>query len=698
MVHSGYQTPKTNSDSHEATEDSRESTEDLATLRLLTEQLPSVLPGVIDEFYARLLQDSATAKILGYLSSQRVDELKRHQVAHLLLVLDPDSDPSARQQASMSAGSLHGMIGIELEAYTAALIDHQHHLVARLSSVFPENVLDRVRAVLGARFMADLQYACVGYRNLESSRAAALSQIIADASTSRTVPDLARRVLSELGRLDGMLVCLFARCDAAGNMVVEFGDGPGLAGYLQLADSGRFPPVTVAADDAHAQGPVGRAWRSGSMEHSEAMEHDGTVTAWLEVITALGWAAECAIPLVDRSGVTRALILLVAKWHGYFSPLIRLRILDQVKVSVESALVDLEDHPGLGTAVSAFKSRRTSLRKLAHEGVEMWFQPIVDLTDGRVLRMEALARLRVDDRLALPAEILPAFGDRELFHLFDVGLEQSSQAMQAWGAEGVRTDISLNLPTQALIDRRYHDAIDALIGRHGMDPGRLTLEILETGALDFDLNRRQALAEDLAEQGVRLSQDDLGSGYSSLLRLRSFPFDEVKIDRILVRGDNSGYGSGLHFIGPICSIADRLGIAVVIEGLENDGLIEAAIQLNVRAGQGYGISPPLPAHAVPGWIRTFRMDFDRNRPRTPIGALAGHLAWQHGVTVGLPWLSGEWALRTRACPMSSYLEGRDDRVVAAHEAAHRSVLSRKDGAEQRSRWNQLAELATEISA
>ncbi len=145
-------------------------------------------------------------------------------------------------------------------------------------------------------------------------------------------------------------------------------------------------------------------------------------------------------------------------------------------------------------------------------------------------------------------------------------------------------------------------------------PERLTLELLENGAVEHSTEQRSHSLQGFTDLGVRLAQDDLGSGYSSLLRLRHFAFDEVKIDQSLVRGTEFAPGAALHFIQPITDIAHSLGLDVIIEGLETPGLIEAAVQLGVDMGQGYGIARPMPARrrAVVG-----PLVLARRRPAAP---------------------------------------------------------------------------------
>jgi hypothetical protein len=174
--------------------------------------------------------------------------------------------------------------------------------------------------------------------------------------------------------------------------------------------------------------------------------------------------------------------------------------------------------------------------------------------------------------------------------------------------------------------------------------------------------------------GVRLAQDDLGSGYSSLLRLRDLPFDDVKLDQSLIRGQEFGPRGALNFIHPLTSLAHSMGLHVIVEGLENDGLIEAAYMLGADAGQGYGISRPLHVRDVPGWAKGFRLDIDRDNPVTRLGGLAAHVAWEHRVSA---IARGAMAVPEvdEPCPLDGYIERMGDpggHLSEAHAAVHRA--------------------------
>ncbi|HYW76924.1 MAG TPA: EAL domain-containing protein, partial [Gammaproteobacteria bacterium] len=231
----------------------------------------------------------------------------------------------------------------------------------------------------------------------------------------------------------------------------------------------------------------------------------------------------------------------------------------------------------------------------------MHYQPVIDLQSGRLIKAEALARLRDGDELLLPERFLPLFDDEDLFVLYRQGLSQGLNDVQRWASEGPAISLGVNFPPQGLHDARYLEATAAALAARPLpDNCQLYLEMLETETLDLaDPERLGSLFEPWLALGVRFAQDDLGAGYSSLLRLHRLPFEEVKIDQALVRlqtqcPDRGTIRKVLAFIAALTHLAHVLGLRVCVEGLENPVLAEAAAAIGADFGQGFSIAEPMP--------------------------------------------------------------------------------------------------------
>ncbi len=283
---------------------------------------------------------------------------------------------------------------------------------------------------------------------------------------------------------------------------------------------------------------------------------------------------------------------------------------------------------------------------LLDDRLEMHVQPVIDLRDGSVRLVEALARLRLPDgRLTCPDEFLAHLGPSDVDHLFTAILEKALAQLAAWDLQGLSLDISVNLPPATLLEPGLAVQVEQALDRHGIVPSRLGLELLESETLEWEC-QRHALQE-LTGLGVGVSMDDLGAGYSSLKRLSSLPFKAIKLDRDLLAGIRHKPPETLSLIATLIQMGRDFRMTVVVEGLEDEGVTEAAAILGATLGQGYYFSRPMPAADAAAWVAHFGYPLRAHSFRTHLGALAYH--WQFA-RLGSPHP------RTVAdCPLTAFL-------------------------------------------
>lgn len=242
--------------------------------------------------------------------------------------------------------------------------------------------------------------------------------------------------------------------------------------------------------------------------------------------------------------------------------------------------------------------------RLYDGGLQMLYQPIVDLRCAATVKVEALARLRMRDGCVVcPSDFLPAFGVEELAELFREGLEQSLRSLRNWDALGLRLGIGVNLPPAILGDPACVDWVAQALHTHQVEPGRLSLELLEQ-PFD-DITAQQRVLERLRELGVRLAMDDFGSGHSDMQRFRSIRFDVLKIDHMLTRRLASRPRQDARGGSALLGFASRLGCEVVVEGVDGPASLRAANDLGAQYAQGNGIALPMPGDAVKPWVDAF---------------------------------------------------------------------------------------------
>ncbi|TFD18355.1 MULTISPECIES: bifunctional diguanylate cyclase/phosphodiesterase [unclassified Cryobacterium] len=311
--------------------------------------------------------------------------------------------------------------------------------------------------------------------------------------------------------------------------------------------------------------------------------------------------------------------------------------------------------------VGDLSTGRSDREQLFAGGLSMFMQPVLDLRTGRLSRVEALARLTLSDGTVIPpARFLPALDDADLDELFRRGLNEALRCLARWDDGGLSTSVSVNISPSTLRNPDCPRWVSNAMRRHGIAPDRLGLELLETLAVESEV---QIEAIDrLLRLGVGLALDDLGSGYSSLQRLFALPFDTIKLDRGLLVEIRSRPVETLSLVSALTQMGRDFGVSVVIEGLEDAGMAEAASVLGVPLGQGYFFARPMPADEVPGWVAGFTFPLRADAVQSALGALAYH--WQF-----LRWASPHPTVLA-GCPLTDFISLHSTTAAAARWHAH----------------------------
>lgn len=231
---------------------------------------------------------------------------------------------------------------------------------------------------------------------------------------------------------------------------------------------------------------------------------------------------------------------------------------------------------------------------LADGRLLLYYQPKVDLGDGTIRGVEALARLRDEDSTVLaPAQFLPAL-DRsgELTALTAQVLDQAVAQAARWRAAGTPLPVSINVPAPALVERFGDRVRDALL-RHDLPGELLYVEVTEESLL-HDRRAGRAAIEAVRALGVRVAVDDYGTGWSSLTYLRELPLDELKLDRSFISG-MARDERVTRIVRSTVALAHGLDLMVVAEGVETAEDRGAAAAAGCDLAQGYLFAHPLPA-------------------------------------------------------------------------------------------------------
>ena len=241
------------------------------------------------------------------------------------------------------------------------------------------------------------------------------------------------------------------------------------------------------------------------------------------------------------------------------------------------------------------QSRRkieTDLRQAIQDDVlRPYYQPLIDLSTGRITGFEALVRWPHPERgMISPAEFIPVAEETGLINAVG-GLMLRRACMDAaqW-PDDVRVAVNLS-PLQFRVGNLLSVVMDTL-KQSGLPPTRLELEITETLLLEKS-SQVLATLHALRSLGVRISMDDFGTGYSSLSYLRSFPFDKIKIDQSFVR-DLGANPDAQAIVRSIISLGKGLGVTITAEGVETEAELSCLRHEGCHEGQGFLFSRARP--------------------------------------------------------------------------------------------------------
>lgn len=284
---------------------------------------------------------------------------------------------------------------------------------------------------------------------------------------------------------------------------------------------------------------------------------------------------------------------------------------------IDCANAALEDAKSVGpSSIRAFSSTthvhvtkgdnllEEAATALDHGMIQAWFQPQISTDTGRVSGFEALARwCHPVKGMIPPSAFLPALEQAGLLpKLSQIMVQQALTAIKSWDAAGLKVpSVGVNFATDELRDPGLINRIKWELDRFGLTPDRLTIEVLETVMTDQpeDVVARNITA--LGELGCHIDLDDFGTGHASIASVRRFQVSRIKIDRSFVaKADHDPEQQKL--IAAILTMAERLDLKTLAEGVETAGEHALLAQLGCDHVQGFGIGRPMPFDQTLDWV------------------------------------------------------------------------------------------------
>jgi diguanylate cyclase (GGDEF)-like protein len=227
----------------------------------------------------------------------------------------------------------------------------------------------------------------------------------------------------------------------------------------------------------------------------------------------------------------------------------------------------------------------------------LFYQPIVDLNTGKIVKAEALIRWQKGNRLIPPVEFIPFLENSEL--MIPVGrwvIKQALTDLKSWQLRGANFEkVGVNLSARQFADKTLPQWISNQFNQLGLSGQHLVIEVTESLSLESS-EQVSVILEAFSQLGIEIALDDFGTGYSSLSYLHRYPFAYLKIDRAFVTNLNSGHKSYKLFES-IVALSQALELTTIAEGIETSEIARLLSHLGVNYGQGYYYSKPVAAEA-----------------------------------------------------------------------------------------------------
>ncbi|RWG80813.1 EAL domain-containing protein [Mesorhizobium sp. M1C.F.Ca.ET.193.01.1.1] len=259
---------------------------------------------------------------------------------------------------------------------------------------------------------------------------------------------------------------------------------------------------------------------------------------------------------------------------------------------------------------------------IAEKAFEVYFQPQVSLTSGKISGIEALVRWKHAGRgMISPGEFIPVA--EKCGFMPDIGRIVITKAINEaaeWDRAGIDFGrIAVNVSGTELREPDFDKFLFSTLERAGLAPQKLSLEIVESVILDDEKTGIAAKLRHIRAAGVHLELDDFGTGYASLSHVNPNEIDRLKIDRRFVQNINEN-GDNTKIVRAITELARGLGISIVAEGAETEAELDSLMAIGCDQVQGYSIAFPMPQDKAREWLLA------RSPKKAKLKVLQGSLA------------------------------------------------------------------------
>jgi|GEM_PF-1183549 sensor c-di-GMP phosphodiesterase-like protein len=250
-----------------------------------------------------------------------------------------------------------------------------------------------------------------------------------------------------------------------------------------------------------------------------------------------------------------------------------------------------------------FVESRPLLRQLRRDVkngyISTVFQPLVRMSDGEVIGVEALARWSDEEGNVISPDVFIelAESDKLICDITKIIISKTLYALLSRLRDENEFYVSINISVQDLESDMFQDFLESETARYAISPSRVVLELTERSTME--LAKIEMKVNALRQAGYRVFLDDFGSGYSGLAYLSQLPVDAIKVDKLFTQAVTT-QSTGTILLHEICQIAQNMQIDLIFEGVETE---EQAIMLSkiapCQVGQGWLYGRPMEAYRIP---------------------------------------------------------------------------------------------------
>ena len=242
---------------------------------------------------------------------------------------------------------------------------------------------------------------------------------------------------------------------------------------------------------------------------------------------------------------------------------------------------------------------------IINEELDVHFQPQVNIEDGRIIGVEALARWKHPDKGMIPPGIFIGIAEKYnmIRELTDIVFQKSIAEAAHLRSLGFNITMSINYSAQVLCSLELTALLTETLSSSGLSTSNIIIEVTES-SLAEDMSITLDILTRMRLKGFGLSIDDFGTGFSSMEQLKQIPFTELKIDRSFVHQADQNQSS-LAILESSIALAKRLGIHCIAEGVETVEDWNLVRDLGCDYVQGYYTAKPMPADQFISWAKEY---------------------------------------------------------------------------------------------